>query len=293
MKSVLIIGRTGQVSTYLQRTLTAGYSLIVAGRDLIDLSKPGTVRSALDEFKVNLIVNPAAYTAVDMAEQEAELAMKINRDSVAELASYCSDTDTPLIHYSTDYVFSGDADRPYKEQDQAAPTGVYGQSKYQGEQAILRSGAQAIILRTSWVYSNQGKNFYKTMLALAESRDQLSVVADQIGAPTYAGSIADATKPMVDLILRQGGIAAGQTGVFHLSCGGQCSWYEFAMAIFEQHRIESITVTPISTEEYPTPAKRPSFSVLDNRKLKRVFDIELPAWPQALQDCAAEMRALS
>ncbi|MBT8113880.1 MAG: dTDP-4-dehydrorhamnose reductase, partial [Arenicella sp.] len=283
MKTVLIIGSNGQVSTYLQRALRDDYSLLVAGRDSIDLSRPQSVRAALDGYAPDLIINPAAYTAVDLAEQEAELATRINCDSVAELAQFCHDTMTPLIHFSTDYVFSGDASEPYSEDAPASPSGVYGRSKYQGEQAILHAAAPAIILRTSWVYSNHGKNFYRTMLALAETRDQLTVVADQVGAPTFAGSIANATKSLVDIICQQGGIPLEQQGIYHFSCAGQTSWYEFANQIFSQHGIDGVEVMPISTEQYPTPAKRPAFSVLDNSKLYKVFHIALPDWEVALK----------
>lgn len=290
MKKVLLIGQNGQVATYLQRVLNGEYKLQVVSRDVLDLSRVETIDGVLESFDADLIINPAAFTAVDLAEQQKEAAFTINRDAVAAIAAYCARTNTVLVHFSTDYVFSGTADEPYLESDLNAPTGVYGQSKLEGENAILESGAPALILRTAWVYSNHGKNFYKTMLKLAESRQELSVVADQVGAPTYAGSIADATKQLVERILDQGGLKEGQAGVYHFTCQGQTSWAEFAKAIFVENEIATVKVSSISTEEYPTPAQRPAYSVLNLDKLKQVFDISLPHWGTALAHCASESK---
>lgn len=290
MKKILLIGRHGQVTTYLQRVLSGNYVLEVADRDSLDLSDPSKVNGVLSDCAPDLIINPAAYTAVDLAETEQDAAYSINRDAPAAIASYCKKHNTPLIHFSTDYVFSGEAELPYVESDQTSPNGVYGQSKLEGELAILASGAPAIILRTAWVYSNQGKNFYKTMLNLAGTRNELSVVADQVGAPTFAGSIADATKQLVERVLEQGEIKPEQVGVYHFTCQGQTSWCEFAKAIFVENEISNVTVNGISTKEYPTPAKRPSYSVLNLDKLKNTFDISLPHWGTALAQCAIETK---
>lgn len=290
MNSVLIIGKHGQVSTYLQRQLVGDFKVNTADRKQLDLSKIKDIYATLAKLKPTLIVNPAAYTAVDLAEQETEQAFLINRDAVAEIARYCADHNTPLIHYSTDYVFAGDSQQAYRETDEIGPTGVYGQSKLEGENAIIDSGAPAIILRTAWVYSNHGKNFYKTMLALSETRDQLSVVSDQIGAPTYAGSIAGATNELIEKILSQGHLSPEQFGVYHFSCQGQTSWYHFVKAIYAEHSIEHVTVSPVGTEDYPTPAKRPAFSVLDNQKLQEVFGLSLPQWSAALKECVRETK---
>lgn len=288
MAPILIIGQNGQVSHYLQKALAADYELIVAGRDLIDLAKLEQIYPALAQIKPALIINPAAFTAVDLAEEESELAFTINRDAVAEIGRYAHDTTTPLIHFSTDYVFDGNGSSPYREEDVAEPTGVYGHSKLTGEQRLLETGAPAIILRTSWVYSNHGKNFYKTMLMLAESRDELSVVGDQVGAPTYAGSIAQACKELLDIIVSQGQIKPEQAGVYHYSCQGQTSWAGFAKAIFRVNGLEKIQVNEIPTSEYPTPAQRPAYSVLSGEKLHSTFGIRLPDWQDALSQCAAE-----
>lgn len=288
MSTILIIGQNGQVSTYLQRVLSPEYTVKVATREDIDLSRVTDIYAALERIAPSIIVNPAAYTAVDAAEEDQESAFTINRDAVAELGRFSKATNTPLIHFSTDYVFAGDANEPYAEAALVGPTGVYGQSKLEGEQAILSSGAPAIILRTAWVYSNHGKNFYKTMLGLSEQRTELNVVNDQIGAPTYAGSIADATKQLVDIIDQQGGITTEQSGVYHFTCQGKTSWADFAKAIFVENEITSMTVSGISTSEYPTPAQRPAYSVLNNTKLMDVFGITLPHWGTALSQCVAE-----
>ena len=291
MKKILLIGQNGQVTTYLQRVLSGDYTLEVADRYSLDLSKIDSIDSVLTSYAPDLIINPAAFTAVDLAETYQDAAFQINRDAPAAIAEYCKNNNTPLIHFSTDYVFAGDAEHAYLESDTTAPTGVYGQSKLEGEQAILNSGAPAIILRTAWVYSNHGKNFYKTMLNLSEARDELSVVADQIGAPTYAGSIADATKQLAEKILDQGGINDDQVGVYHFTCQGQTSWCEFAKAIFIENEITKMKVTGITTDEYPTPAKRPAYSVLNLDKLKDTFDVSLPHWGTALAHCVAETKA--
>lgn len=291
MKDILLIGQNGQVSTYLQRVLSEAYNLIVVGSDALDLSDVEAIGSRLESIAPDVIINPAAYTAVDLAETESSKAFAINRDAPAVIAAYCKKTDTPLIHFSTDYVFAGNAEQAYVETDATAPTGVYGQSKLEGENAILSSGAPAIILRTAWVYSNHGKNFYKTMLKLSQTRTELAVVADQFGAPTYAGSIADATKKLLDIIVKQGGISSEQLGVYHFTCQGQTSWCEFAKAIFVENEMSSMTVNGIASSEYPTPAKRPAFSVLNVDKLANTFDINLPHWGTALAHCAAETKA--
>ena len=290
MKTVLLIGQNGQVTTYLQKVLSGSdhYKVAVAGREQLDLMKVDQVQASLASLNPDIIINPAAYTAVDLAEEETAAAFAINRDAVAEIAQYCAASSVPLIHYSTDYVFAGDASSPYTETDTTGPTGVYGQSKLEGEQAILESGAPAVVLRTAWVYSNHGKNFYKTMLNLAESRTELSVVDDQVGAPTYAGSIAYATKELLEIIISQDGLSKEQQGVFHFTCQGQTSWAGFAKALFAANGIDKMDVTGITTEQYPTPAKRPAFSVLNGVKLQSTFRISLPDWQDALRDCVSE-----
>jgi len=287
---ILIVGENGQVSTYLQAALKEHYQLHVTNRSELDLTAPDTIQAVLEQHAPQVIINPAAYTAVDAAEQESELAFTINRDAVAEIAKYCASTNTPLIHYSTDYVFPGDASAPYLENDPTAPNSVYGQSKLEGEEAVLKSGAPALILRTAWVYSNHGKNFYKTMLALSQTRDELSVVNDQLGSPTYAGSIAAATKSLLDQIMKQGEISSEQRGVYHLTCEGHTNWCEFAKQIFAMNDVSKMTVNGIPSSEYPTPAKRPAYSVLDGAKLEQVFRVCFPDWQDALQEVVSQTK---
>ena len=289
MNTVVILGQSGQVSTYLQRKLSSNPNLQikVLGRDQVDLSRPNDIAAGLSAANADIIINPAAFTAVDLAETQQDDCFVANRDAVRAIAEFCAETSTPLIHFSTDYVFSGDAESPYKETDPTGPTGVYGHSKLEGEQAVLASGAPAVILRTAWVYSNVGKNFYKTMLALSESRNELNVVNDQVGSPTFAGSIANATASICEQMLAQE-FDERKYGIYHLTCQGQCSWAEFAQAIFRANGVSSMTVHGIPSSEYPTPAKRPSYSVLSGAKLADQFGVALPNWLDALHDCAQE-----
>lgn len=292
-KKLLLIGKSGQVSQSIQAAWSSEQigELIVADRSMLDLSQTDQIQIRLSKIKPDLIINPAAYTAVDLAEQESDLAFAINRDAVGQVGAYAAAQDIPVIHYSTDYVFAGDASSPYKETDATQPQGVYGQSKLEGEQLLIESGANAVILRTSWVYSNFGKNFYKTMLILAESKNELSVVNDQVGSPTFAGSIAAATLKIVETVLNA--TEQHYVGIYHLTNAGHTSWCDFAREIFKQTDNKHVTVNGIPSSEYPTPAKRPEFSVLDNAKLKQTFDIEMPDWQTALQQCVEQAKQAS
>ena len=293
--TIVIIGNNGQVSHYLQRALGEDYRVVATSREQLDLSNCQSISaslSAIDKaYSPKIIINPAAYTAVDLAEQEQEQANKINAQAVSEIGNYCAQNNISLIHFSTDYVFDGNANIAYTELDQPSPNGVYGKTKLAGEQALFKSNAAAVILRTAWVYSNHGKNFYKTMLELAKSRDTLSVVNDQFGAPTYAGSIADGVKVLVDHCIQQGGIRESQKGVYHFTCQGQTNWCDFADQIFKQNDL-NIKVNGIPSSDYPTPAKRPYFSVLDGTKLQQTFGVSLPNWEDALADCVNETKQL-
>ncbi len=289
MANTLLIGRHGQVSTYLQAVLPAD-SLQIAGSAELDLAHPEHIAAFLNEARPSLIINPAAYTAVDLAEEEQDLAYAINRDAPAKIAQWCAENDVPLIHFSTDYVFDGEANSPYTETDLPSPTGVYGASKLAGERAIQQTDAAALILRTSWVYSNHGKNFYKTMLSLAATRDELSVVADQMGSPTFAGSIASVGVQLADQILQAPELAREHQGLYHFSCGGETSWHGFAAALFAANGVDHLSLNEIGTAEYPTPAKRPAYSVLNNSKLHDVFGLSLPSWQDALESCVQEAK---
>ncbi len=286
MAAILLLGANGQVAHYLRKYLQLEHSVTCLTRNELDVSKSGFA-SEIAGYHPDLVINATAYTAVDKAESELELARTINANAPHQIALVCEDLSIPFIHYSTDYVFSGEADRPYNEDDETDPQSVYGQTKLEGELAVLSTAAQAYIFRTSWVYSRQGANFYKSMLRLAQEREQLGIVADQVGGPTYAGSIAFATVEVIRELLNE---SAGTipAGVYHMTCQGQTSWCDFAKAIFELNDVQDIQVNPLTTSEYPTPAKRPAYSVLDNQKLHDLFNISLPSWQDALQLCVAE-----
>lgn len=295
-KKIALIGAQGQLGCYLLKCLKQLEIDIEAGLDIktiaisrkeLDLSKTDGIQAYLGEVQPDLIINASAYTAVDKAETEVELAHQINCIAPAEMAAYAEFADIPLIHFSTDYVFAGDADQAYLESDATSPQGQYGLTKLAGEQRLLDSGADIFIFRTAWVYSRQGSNFYKTMLKLAESRSELNVVSDQVGSPTYAAAIAEASAQIVEKLLK------GQqfsTGVYHMTCQGQTDWAQFARDIFELNG-KQVKVNGIPSSEYPTPAKRPSFSVLNNQKLEDIFAVSLPSWQDALKACAQEINS--
>lgn len=293
MTRILITGVTGQVGHDLLGLLARHGKVIAADRSLLDLAGPAdAIRRTLQDLAPDIIVNPAAYTAVDRAETEEALARAVNAAAPAVLAEMAASLGSTLVHYSTDYVFDGSARRPYREEDPCSPTSVYGRTKREGELAIAASGARHYIVRTSWVYGLRGKNFLTTMARLASERPELRVVDDQIGAPTTSLAIAHGTEALIEQILRG---APPATGIYHMTCAGQTSWCGFARAIVR--RLAEISpllglpapivppvVTPITTADYPTPAQRPAFSVMSNDKLLREAGIALPAWEYALDD---------
>ncbi len=282
---ILVFGKSGQVGQGLANDLAGLGEIRVLGRADVDLTDLGALKSAIETHRPNILINAAAYTAVDRAESEPNIAQVVNVDASRVMADACHDLDALMIHYSTDYVFDGQADHPYVETDAVAPQGVYGRTKLDGERAVQDSGAKHLILRTSWVYSNHGRNFLQTMLRLAQERKELRVVDDQIGTPTYAGVLSHATAALVK---QAGGLSAAQLGLYHVTCTGHTSWCGFAQAILQDAGINDVKVNPISTAEYPTPARRPPYSVLDTTKFTRTFDIALPAWRDALRECLRE-----
>jgi len=296
MKKIVVIGAGGQLGSYLLNSLKAVENTQIVGltRKELDLSDISAITEVLSQQAPDMIINSSAYTAVDKAEEEPELAMQINSVAPEAMAEYAKQKDIPLIHYSTDYVFSGDATEPYAPNFTTAPQGEYGKTKLAGEQAILATGAMAYIFRTAWVYSNQGGNFYKTMLRLSESHEQLRVVNDQIGSPTYAFDIADATKQVIDQLLTCDSLEDIQqsfpAGVYHLTNTGKTSWADFASEIFRFNG-KQVSVTGIPSSEYPTPAKRPAYSVLDTQSFKDTFNVELRDWKAAFQACAQETQS--
>ncbi len=283
MANILIFGAKGQLGQYLMEVFSPSHDVTGLHREHIDLTETKQIAAHI-EAGYDLVINATAYTAVDKAESEEALAQTINADAPTAMAEACKAVDTPFIHFSTDYVFAGDAEQPYAESDQTDPQGVYGATKLAGEQAILDSGAEAYIFRTAWVYSQRSNNFYKTMLRLAADRDELGIVADQVGSPTYAGSIAEATLSVANSILSD---KKAEQGVYHLTNNGIASWFDFAQAIFAANKVD-IKLNGITTADFPTPAKRPAYSVLANNKLKEQFNVELPTWQQGLALCVAE-----
>lgn len=284
---VILLGRHGQVSQELQRALHGAAELTVLGREQLDLAQPERIRQQVQHLRPELIINAAAHTAVDQAESEPELAFAINATAPGILAEAAAELSVPLIHYSTDYVFDGSLAEPYRENDTTHPLSVYGRSKLAGEQAIQAVGGMHLILRTSWVYSQHGKNFLLTMQRLLQERESLSVVDDQIGAPTWAGTIAQVT---AQLITQWRSGHPGTWGVYNLTAQGETSWFGFASAIAAHLHSQGKTVAtlhPIPSSAYPTPAQRPLNSRLDCSRLQQNWQVQLPTWQAALEQCLA------
>lgn len=275
---VLITGINGQVGHELMHQLTE-HELIGLNRQDCDLTNQNQIKQLIDHHLPDLIINPAAYTKVDQAEDEPELAFLINRDAPRVIAEKAREYNIPLIHFSTDYVFDGEKHGLYSEEDITSPLGVYGQSKLEGEEAVQEVWSQTYILRTSWVYSNIGHNFYLTIKKLSRERDQLKVVEDQFGVPTSNRFIADQIK---NIILQ---INSNNTGIYNLIPDGCCSWHEFAKSIICQtnHKFNLTNIHGIQTHEFPTKTKRPANSVLSNKKIKKVFNLTFNNWQQELE----------
>ena len=281
---IVVTGSSGQVGYALQSSLDGLGEIIALDRAQLDLGNPDALRTALRELRPALVINAAAYTAVDAAEADEATAFRINADAPRVLAEETERLGAALIHYSTDYVFDGSKDSPWLEDDQPAPLSAYGRSKLAGEQAIAQVGGIHLILRCSWVYGLTGKNFLLTMLKLAETRDSLAIVDDQIGAPTWSRTIADATAGIIRTAGEPAQLAA-YTGIYHLCAGGHTSWFGFAQAIFAHPAVTRRTgLRPIPTADYPTPAVRPKNSRLNTDKFRRTFG-DLPAWDRALDAC--------
>lgn len=291
---VLVTGANGQLGQSLQ-FIAANYhkiDFVFCSSTELDITNLDNCKTVFSKYKPNYCINTAAYTAVDKAESETEKAFAINVTGAQNLATVCKEQDTVLLHISTDFVFDGNKKLPYTEEDVPNPTGVYGQTKLVGEKAIQETFQKYFIIRTSWVYSQFGNNFMKTMLRLATERDSLSVVNDQIGTPTNAVDLAEA---LVSIIKSQisnpnrGNSEQSEAksqinyGIYNFSNEGQCSWYDFAKKIFENNGIK-IDLKPIPTTSFPTPAKRPSYSVLDKSKIKNTFKIDIKTWEERLKE---------
>ena len=296
MSAILVTGANGQVGFELQRSLGALGGVIAQTRANMDLANEASILAALREHKPGIIVNPAAYTAVDRAESDREPAMAVNAAAPGIIARWAADNGAFLIHYSTDYVFDGTKAEPYREEDAVNPQSVYGESKWRGEEAVRASGARHAILRTSWVYGHHGSNFLKTILRLAQERTALNVVADQVGAPTSAALIADATRTVIERIAASQA-PDGLSGTYHLTAQGSTSWHGYAAHIIRTASAGGFKLAltldalkPISTAEYPTPAKRPANSRLDCTKLMERFRIPLPEWQAGVDDVVARLQ---
>jgi dTDP-4-dehydrorhamnose reductase len=283
---ILLTGAGGQLGLEVQKAAArpgADLTVVPLTRSDLDITDPEAVRHALARQKPDILVNAAAYTNVDRAESEPGLALAVNRDGAENLAAACSQANVPLIHVSTDYVFDGRGTRPYREEDPVSPLNAYGRSKAEGEDRIRARHPEHVILRTSWLYATHGRNFLTTMLRLGRERDTLSVVNDQVGCPTWARDLARAILQIAEALPR----TPSPWGTYHCSNQGQTTWYGFAEAIFELApqalalRVQN--VHPISTEDYPTPAARPPYSVLNCARIHRSFGISLPPWRESVR----------
>lgn len=297
MMRILLTGANGQVGFALHRSLAAHGEVVPTTRsgrlpgnapcEAADFDKPDALAALVKRVDPDLVVNAAAYTAVDKAEEEPDAAYRANAEAVDALAQACAALHIPLVHYSTDYVFPGDSSRPWRESDPTAPLGVYGASKLAGEEAVRASGCQHLILRTAWVYGARGHNFLRTMLRLGAEREELRVVADQVGSPTPAAWIAQATALALARL-------TDQSGTWNLVAGGETSWHGFAGGIFEDALQAGLmqrapVVLPVPSSGYPTPARRPAYSRLDTSRMSRDFGIALPDWREGVRQVIGEL----
>lgn len=295
MRRILLTGCTGQLGQELQRTLAPLGEVIGVERSTVDLSQETSLRQRLVEIKPDVIVNAAAYTAVDKAETETELAQAINATAPKIMAEEAQRLGATLIHVSTDYVFDGSKNTPYTEDDVTNPLGVYGRTKLEGEEGIRQICTNHLILRTAWVYGSFGKvNFVKTMLRLFAEREEVRVVADQVGSPTWAADLAQAIATLLSQTSLEPGQLSIPTGTYHYTNSGMSSWYDFAVAICEEAKplgfpLKVQRIVPIATADYPTPAQRPAYSVLSGKKISAVLGSHPPHWRQALRQMLVEL----
>ncbi|WP_126455358.1 dTDP-4-dehydrorhamnose reductase [Sulfuriflexus mobilis] len=292
---ILLLGRNGQVGWELNRSLLPLGEVIALDRTQADLSRPESLRKIVCDNHPDVIVNAAAYTAVDKAEEEEDLATVINSTAPGVLAEEADKSGALLIHYSTDYIFDGTKDRPYTEDDLPNPINAYGRSKLAGEQAIQATKADHLILRTSWVYAARGRNFLRTIMRLAKEMDELTIVGDQTGSPTWARLIAETTAHCLRQSVYERRKSVFSSGIYNVSSSGETSWYGFASAIVNnardrpEEKIHVSNIVPIQTRDYPTPAKRPAYSCLATESLEENFNIVMPSWEYGLRLCMEEL----
>ncbi len=287
MSLLLVTGVTGQVGSELMKSLQGLGEVKGVSRNEVDLSDPEQIRKVLEQLRPDVIINPAAYTAVDKAESEAELAASINARAPQVFAEEAKKKDILLIHFSTDYVFDGQKNEPYNESDATYPINIYGRTKLAGEQAVQQQNGDYLILRTSWVYSRHGQNFFNSMKRLMQEREELGIVDDQTGSPTSATFIASRTAAIVKKAIVEKQQNRFESGIYHLTAGGQTNWYQFALAIKNKLQAEGVenlaALKPIKTAEYPTPAKRAAYSVLDCKLIQQRYGIDIPDWQELLR----------
>jgi len=282
-----LFGKNGQLGTELFRALAGSCELLSLGRAEANLERPEEIRKSISDFRPEVVINAAAYTGVDGAEANRELAERVNAAAPAVIAEEARRAGALLVHYSTDYVFDGEKERPYVEEDEPSPVNVYGATKLEGERVIMRSGCRHLIFRISWLYAPHGRNFYQTVLRLSGERPQLSIVDDQWGSPTSALEVARATAAVLDKVVGAPS-AAALSSIYHMTGPGRTTWCGFAKEIVRLARTAMASeVVPISTEEYGAPAKRPRNSVLNSEKLARVLEVVLPPWEEQLRRVAA------
>ena len=294
MKTILVTGANGQLGNEIRIVAQSSSDSHIftdinhidgVETTYLDITDLKAVRKIVTEHQVNAIVNCAAYTNVDKAEEDVALCTLLNRQAPENLAIAMKEVDGLLVHISTDYVFGGDSyNTPYKEEQQGTPTGVYGYTKFLGEQAIQAVGCNHVIIRTAWLYSEFGKNFCKTMMNLTATKPQLKVVFDQVGTPTYALDLARA----IAMVLER--FDGSQTGIYHYSNEGVCSWFDFTKMIAEYSGKTECDVQPCHSDEFPSPVKRPSYSVLDKTKIKKVFGVKIPYWTDSLKQCISNLK---
>lgn len=282
--NILVTGSNGQLGSeiQLQAPLHKGWHFFFTDVEELDITKPEDIRTFIRKNNINFIINCAAFTAVDKAESQEELCDRLNHKAPGFLAEAIQEAGGSLIHISTDYVFDGTNHIPYKENVPTCPNSVYGHTKLKGEQAVTAACPSAVIIRTAWLYSIFGNNFVKTMIRLGKEKEELGVIFDQIGTPTYA---ADLAKVILEIIKK-----SPIPGIYHFSNEGVCSWYDFTKTIHRLAGINDCRIKPLHTEEYPTPAKRPHYSVLDKTKIKKTFDIDIPWWEDSLKICIDKLK---
>ncbi|EHG24179.1 dTDP-4-dehydrorhamnose reductase [Alloprevotella rava F0323] len=282
--NILVTGSNGQLGSeiQLQVPLHKGWHFFFTDVEELDITKPEDIRTFIRKNNINFIINCAAFTAVDKAESQEELCDLLNHKAPGFLAEAIQEAGGSLIHISTDYVFDGTNHTPYKENVPTCPNSVYGHTKLKGEQAVTAACPSAVIIRTAWLYSIFGNNFVKTMIRLGKEKEELGVIFDQIGTPTYA---ADLAKVILEIIKK-----SPIPGIYHFSNEGVCSWYDFTKTIHRLSGINDCRIKPLHTEEYPTPAKRPHYSVLDKTKIKKTFDIDIPWWEESLKICIDKLK---